>query len=85
MFSQRVEKMSQRQQRQIAFISQFSTDIQYQPGHDIIVADSLSKVDSVRIPTEFSLVELAQHQLVDEEIKSLKSDPKCSLNIRKIQ
>ena len=85
MFSQRVEKMSQRQQRQIAFISQFTTDIQYQPGHENIVADSLSRVESVRIPTEFSLVELAQQQLEDEEIKSLISDPKCSLNIRKIQ
>ena len=84
MFSQHIEKMSLRQQRQIAFISQFSTDTQYEPGHENIVADSLSRVDSIRIPTEFSLIELAQHQLEDEEIKSIMSDPKCSLNIRKI-
>ena len=41
--------MSQRQQREIAFISQFSTDIQYQPGPENIVADSLFRVDSIRI------------------------------------
>ena len=85
MFSQRIEKILQRQQRQIAFISQFTTDIQYQPGHDNVVADSLSRVDSVRVPTEFSLIELAQYQTEDEEIKALITDPECSLNIRKIQ
>ena len=85
MFSQRVEKISQRQQRQIAFISQFSTNIKYQPGDENIVADSLSRVESIRVPTEFSLAELAEAQTNDDEIKALISDPKCSLNIRKIQ
>ena len=36
--------MSQRQQRQIAFISQFTTDITYQIGGDNVVAYSLSRV-----------------------------------------
>ena len=84
-FSQNTEKIHQRQQRQIALTSQFTTDIKFQPGSDNIVADSLSRVDSVRVPTEFSLLELAQAQTDDDELKSLITDPKCSLNIRKIQ
>ena len=85
MFSQRVEKISQRQQRQIAFISQFTTDINYQPGSENVVADSLSRVESIRVPTEFSLLELAQAQSDDNEIRNLVTDPNCSLTIRKIQ
>ena len=50
MFSQRMEKISQRQQRQIAFISQFTTDITYQPDDDNVVADSLSRIESIRVP-----------------------------------
>ena len=85
MFSQRVEKASQRQQRQIAFISQFTTHIIYQPGNENVVADSLSRVESIRVPTEFSLLELAQAQANDDELKNLITDPDCSLSIRKIQ
>ena len=85
MFSQKIEKIHQRQQRQFAFISTFTTDIKFQPGNDNIVVDSLSRVESVRVPTEFSLLELAQAQTNDDELKSLATDPKCSLNIRKIQ
>ena len=46
MFSQRVEKISQLQQRQIALISQFTTDIKYQSGIDNIVADWISRVEA---------------------------------------
>ena len=85
MLSQKVEKICQRQQRQIAFISQFTTNIKFQSGADNIVADSLSRVESIRVPVEFSSLELAQAQSNDDELKSLITDPTCSLNIRKIQ
>ena len=73
MFSQRVEKIPQRQRRQIAFISQFSTNIKYQPGDENIVADSLSRVESIRVPMEFSLVELAEAQTNNDEAESGRS------------
>ena len=85
MFSQRIEKISQRQQRQIAFISQFTTIIAYQPGGDSLVANSLSRVESIRVPTEFGLSELAQAQIGDADLQNLITDPNCSLTIRKIQ
>ena len=75
MFSQRIKKISQRQQRQIAFISQFTTVIAYQPGGDNVVADSLSRVESIRVPTEFDLSELAQAQIGDAELQNLMTDP----------
>ena len=85
MFSQRMEKISQRQQHQIAFVSQFTTDITYQPGDDNVVADSLSRIESIRVPTEFGLSELAQAQIGDAELQNLITDLNCSLTIRKIQ
>ena len=83
-FTQRSEKASHRQQRQIAFISQFSTKIEYLPGIENEVADSLSRVDALSLPTEFNLLELAQAQASNDEIKSLSVDPNCSLNVRRI-
>ena len=38
----------------------------------------LSRVDSVCVPTEFSLLELAQAQTDDDKLKSLITDPNCS-------
>ena len=41
-FTQRSEKAAPRQQTQLSFITQFSTKIDYLPGKDNVVADSLS-------------------------------------------
>ena len=43
-FTQKSEKASPRQQRQLSFISQYTTRIEYLPGIDNVVADSLSRV-----------------------------------------
>ena len=43
--TQRSEKASLRQQTQLSFISQFSTKIEYLPGKDNVVADSLSRME----------------------------------------
>ena len=83
-FVQRSEKGSPRQQRQLAFISQFTTQIQHLPRTDNVVADSLSRVEAIHMPTEWSLSELAAAQKDDKELKSLISSPDCSLNFRKI-
>ncbi|XP_033224799.1 uncharacterized protein LOC117177867 [Belonocnema kinseyi] len=59
-FTQRSKKASPRQQRQLAFIFQYTTRIEYLPGADNVVADSLSRVESIKLRTEWSLVELVQ-------------------------
>ena len=84
-FVQQSEKPSPRQQRQLAFISQFTTQIEYLPGTDNVVADSLSRVEAIHMPTEWSLSELAEAQKDDKELKSLISSADWSLNFRKIQ
>ena len=85
MFTQRADKISSRQQRQVSLISKFTTNIEYLPGAENVVADSLSRVDSIRLPTEFSLLELARAQAADDELKTLLSQNSTSLNLKKIQ
>ena len=84
-FMQRSEKASPRQQRQLAFISQYSTHIEHLLGTDNVVADSLSRVDSLRLLTDWSLIELAEAQNDDSELKDIIGDPSCSLKLKKIQ
>ena len=84
-FTQRSEKASPRQQTQISFISQFSTKIDYLPGKDNVVADSLSRIESICLATDISLIVLARAQEADEELRHLLSSLQCSLNLKKIQ
>ena len=84
-FMQRSEKASPRRQRRFAFISQYSTRIEHLLGTDNVVADSLSRVDSLRLPTDWSLIELAEAQNDDPELKDMIGDPSCSLKLKKIQ
>lgn len=46
-FKQKKEKASPRQQRQLQYVSQFSTDIRHIAGKDNIVADTLSRIETV--------------------------------------
>lgn len=71
---QRSDKASPRQSRQLSFIAQYSTSIEYMPGGDNAVADSLSRMRSIRLPTEISFVELADQEN-DEEFKKLRESP----------
>jgi transposase InsO family protein len=67
-FSQRREKLPPVQLRQLTFISQFTTDIKHVSGTDNVVADALSRVESISSPLD--LKELAESQDHDEELKS---------------
>ena len=51
-------------------ISQFTTDINYQAGNENVVADWLFRVESIPLPTEFSLLELALAQANDDELNN---------------
>ena len=66
-FAQRMEKAYPRQQRQLSFISQFATVIEHIPGSDNVVADALSRVESIFLPTEIRLNELAEAQKNDQD------------------
>ena len=83
--SQNSSKASPRQQRQLTNISQFTTNIQYQPGTDNVVVDSLSRVETIRLPTEWSLIELAEAQKDDQQLQDFINNPDTSINLKKIK
>ena len=106
-FLQRSEKASPRQQRQLSYISQFSTTIEHLPGSENVVADTLSRaspvpdprqpnehvdavshcalrVESILLPTQISLSELAEAQQLEPELLQSCTSSKSSLNVKKI-
>ncbi|GFX07992.1 uncharacterized protein TNCV_1236731 [Trichonephila clavipes] len=60
------EKASPRQQRQLQYISEFSCNIQHVLGKDNVVADALSRIDSI---SEINFEEIAEEQTTDEELQ----------------
>lgn len=81
-FQQRMDKASPRQVRQLSFISEFSTDIQYVAGQQNEVADAFSRIDAFRMPTTIDFEELAQAQEQDDEMKDILRDKNTSLQLR---
>ncbi|XP_023245119.1 uncharacterized protein LOC111642839 [Copidosoma floridanum] len=85
-FKQRADKALPRQCRQLSFVSQFTTSIQHIAGIENSVADALSRVDLIRLPVEFNLLELAQLQKADPELAGLlEGAEKHSLVIKSIE
>lgn len=84
-FQKRSDKAAPRQQRQLSFISQFTTCIEHIPGLDNVVADSLSHVDSLRLPAAFDLLELAEQQKADDQLKEISESPDFPLTMKRIE
>lgn len=82
-FRQRADKASDRQLRQLQFISQFTTDIQHVKGEDNIVADALSRVEAISMPTVLSARAIAEAQQDDSELAELIAQP-TSLKLQQI-
>lgn len=72
------------QLRQLSFISQFSTNIQYINGSANSVADALSRIDALRFPTTIDFNQLAQAQATDQELQKLLADDESSLKLQKL-
>lgn len=83
-FSQRSDKASPRQTRQLSFIAQFTTDLVHLSGSENIVADSLSRIEALRLPVEFELIDLAARQKEDEELKHLLASSSSFLKFKKL-
>ncbi|UYV84107.1 hypothetical protein LAZ67_X001199 [Cordylochernes scorpioides] len=70
-FKQNNEKASPRQQRQLQYISQFSTDIRHISGKENIVADTLSRIEAV---TSIDYDEIAEEQNNSDELLNLRKE-----------
>ena len=64
--------MSPRQTRHLLFISEFTTDVRHVSGADNIVADALSRADTIVMPTSLDMQEIAEAQASDDELQQLK-------------
>ena len=74
--------MSPRQTRQLLFISKFTTDVRHVSGADNIVADALSRADTIVMPTSLDMQEIAEAQASDDELQ-LKQSTSTSLKLKK--
>ncbi|GBN19492.1 Uncharacterized protein K02A2.6 [Araneus ventricosus] len=82
-FSQKIEKLSPRQINHLNFIAQFTVDIKHISGKDNVVADALSRIESVST-SPLAYEDIARSQQDDEELDLLLKQP-TSLTLQKLQ
>jgi cleavage and polyadenylation specificity factor subunit 1 len=68
-FQQKRDKCSPRQFNHLDYIAQFTTDMQHISGKDNVVADTISRVQSVTAPLLYEALAAAQNS--DEELRTL--------------
>ena len=49
------------------------------------MADSLSRIEAIRLPTEIELSEIAQQQEQDEELRSIRESPEFPFSMKRLQ
>lgn len=74
-FRQKSDKASPRQTRHLDYISQFSTDIIHISGKNNIVADALSRINSINSPDVIDYDEFQRHQKDDPELQQILQNP----------
>lgn len=68
---QNLDKASPRQRRHLDFISQYTTDIRHISGKDNLVADALSRMESITLDSSIDYVHLARDQSTDTTLANL--------------
>ena len=71
-FDQNLEKATPRQLRHLQYIAEFSTDIRHISGKENIVADAMSRINTIVTPSMLNYRELAKQQ-EDDDLEVLKS------------
>lgn len=84
-FSQRADKASPRQLRQLDYISQHTTDIRYVKGKENVTADVLSRIGAIDMPSLINYEDLAKDQENNKELISLLSSNDHSLLLKKLK
>lgn len=79
-FQQSSEKASPRQLTHLDFIGQFSTDIRHVSGEENVVADMLSRIETISFPDFIDFDSLCGEQVSDPDLEVLKNS-----NVLKIE
>ncbi|CAB0045137.1 unnamed protein product, partial [Trichogramma brassicae] len=80
---QKSDKFSPRQSRQLDFISRFDTKIVYTPGDENPVADALSRIDAITMPTTLNSAQISAEQQKDEQLTHLRGKAKTQASRRR--
>ena len=83
-FTQKSDKCSPRQLRQLDFIGQFTTDIRHVKGVNNIPADILSRTEAITCPTPINYQQMAEAQTSDAELLTYLGNSATSLKLNKI-
>ena len=70
---------TQRRTRQLLFISEFTTDIRHVSGVNNVVADALSRIETIETPSPINYDELSQAQDKDSNIPNLSKQSNIQL------
>ena len=82
-FKNATENCSPRQQRYLEFLGQFTTNFVYLEGDRNCVADAMSRICSVQVPSNIDYEGMARAQPVDEEIRQV-SDSDTGLVLKQL-
>lgn len=86
-FQQNLDKASPRQQRQLQFLAQFTTEIVHVPGKDNIPADVLSRIHAIHVNPTIQYSDIARLQDLEPEWMEANDDivklriPDCPIPI----
>lgn len=83
-FRKKQDNATPRQLRQLDYISQFTTDIRHISGSKNIIADNLSRIETINFPNLLDYVSLAKDQSDDIELQRLLDHNSSSLILKKI-
>ncbi|CAB0043629.1 unnamed protein product, partial [Trichogramma brassicae] len=77
---QKSDRFSPRQSRQLDFISRFDAKIVYTPGDENPVADALSRIDAITMPTTLNSAQISAEQQKDEQLPHLRGKARLKLH-----
>lgn len=78
------DKDNARRIRQLLYISEYTTDIQYVEGEGNVVADTLSRIESISIPSIVDYTQLGEDQKNDPMLHNLLQDKTLSNQFKKV-
>ncbi|XP_025160567.1 uncharacterized protein LOC112589896 [Harpegnathos saltator] len=84
-YSRKAEKSSPRQLRQLDYISQFTTNIVHVRGENNVVADMLSRISAIEMPSTLSVEIIANAQEADPELADIVRSTSLELNYLRIE